>query len=204
MQNKWMFIVLVLANLLLSSSFNAFSQEARPVNQINNIKTPTEETMLLVAARITEIYHADAGTVESFVRAAVQLESRTGVAAPVVIAIAINESGFSSELFINAGNPFGIKASSPWTGKTYSKWHDDAATKFRVYYSAEEAIVDFGEFVNSRTWYADALACPSTDYACIVDGLKKTDIELGYSLNMQWDEVVLGIIEKMGLEVLSK
>lgn len=73
-----------------------------------------------------------------------------------------------------------------------------------MYYSAEEAIVDFGEFVNSRTWYADALACPSTDYACIVDGLKKTDIELGYSLNMQWDEVVLGIIEKMGLEVLSK
>jgi hypothetical protein len=45
---------------------------------------------------------------------------------------------------------------------------------------------------------------PSTDYAGIVDGLKKTDIELGYSLNMQWDEVVLGIIEKMGLEVLSK
>lgn len=103
-----MFIVFVLANLLCSFSFNAFSQEARLVNQINKATTPTEETMLLVAARITEIYHAD------------------------------------------------------------------------------------------------ALACPSTDYACIVDGLKKTDIELGYSLNMQWDEVVLGIIEKMGLEVLSK
>jgi hypothetical protein len=92
MQNKWMFIVLVLANLLCSYSFNAFSQEARQVNQTNQASTPTEETMLLVAARITEVYHADAGTVESFIRAAVRLESRTGVAAPVVIAIAINES----------------------------------------------------------------------------------------------------------------
>jgi hypothetical protein len=92
MQNKWMFIFLVLANLLFSFSFDSFSNEARQVNQINNTTIPTEETMLLVAARITEIYHADAATVESFVRAAVRLESRTGVAAPVVIAIAINES----------------------------------------------------------------------------------------------------------------
>jgi len=41
------------------------------------------------------------------------------------------------------------------------------------------------------------------DYACVIDGLKKTDTEPGYSLNPQWDEAVLAIIEKIHLESLA-
>jgi flagellum-specific peptidoglycan hydrolase FlgJ len=204
MQYKWQIIISIQVNLCIFFALSAFSQSAQLINSGNNVKFPTEETMILVAARIAATYHADPATVEAFVRAAVKMESRIGIAAPVVIAIAINESGFNSFLFQNSGNPFGIKASSPWSGDTFAKWHDDTITKFRVYHSPEEAILDFGQFVNSRSWYADALACPSTDYTCIVDGLKKTDTQLGYSMNMNWDEVVLGIIGKVGLEVLSK
>jgi flagellum-specific peptidoglycan hydrolase FlgJ len=204
MQYKWQIIISIQVSFVLFMATNLFSQAAEPIHPVMNTRGPSNETIILVAARISSTYHADPATVEAFVRAAVKMESRIGIAAPVVIAIAINESGFNSFLFENSGNPFGIKASSPWSGDTFAKWHDDTITKFRVYHSSEEAILDFGQFVNSRSWYADALACPSTDYTCIVNGLKKTDTQLGYSMNVNWDEVVLGIIGKVGLEVLSK
>lgn len=156
-----------------------------------------------ISNRIAVLYNADAATVQSYVQAAVDLESRTGIAAAVVIAIAIHESSFSSPLFSNSGNPFGIKASKPWTGATFSKFHDGEETKFRSYSSPEEAVTDFGDFINSRKWYVDALACSTVNYRCIVDGLKKTDQEVGYSMNPNWDEAVLGIIQKIGLQALD-
>ncbi len=155
-----------------------------------------------VAARIASLYGADEKIVESFVEAAVNLENHSGIAAPIVIAIAIHESSFKSELFLNAGNPFGIKASSPWTGPTYTKQQDIEESKYRMYGSPEEAVEDFCNFIKSRTWYADALSCPLDDYRCVLDGLKKTDSELGYSTNPGWDEAVLGIIEKLKLQTL--
>lgn len=164
---------------------------------------PRNNKVTEVSARIASMYGVDGQMVEDFVQAAVNLESRTGIAAPVVIAIAIHESGFNSYLFTNTGNPFGIKASKPWTGPTFSMWHDGEETKFRVYGSAAEAVLDFGEFVHSRTWYADALSCPMDDYPCVIDGLKKTETESGYSMNPQWDEGVLAVIEKAGLQDLA-
>lgn len=156
-----------------------------------------------ISARIATLYRVDTATVERYVQAAVNLESRIGIAAPVIIAIAIHESSFKSLLFLKAGNPFGIKASSPWVGPTFSKWDDGAETKFRVYASPEEAIWDFGNFIKSRVWYADVLDCPAEDSRCVVDALKKTETELGYSMNPDWDEAVLGIIKKMGLQALA-
>lgn len=156
-----------------------------------------------ISARIATLYRVDTSVVERYVQAAVNLESRIGIAAPVVIAIAIHESSFKSLLFIEAGNPFGIKASLPWVGPTFSKWDDGAETKFRVYASPEEAIWDFGNFIKSRAWYADVLDCPMDDSRCVIDALKKTETELGYSMNPGWDEAVLGIIKKMGLQALA-
>jgi flagellum-specific peptidoglycan hydrolase FlgJ len=155
-----------------------------------------------VSARIATLYGAEAKVVERYVQASINLESRTGMAAPVVIAIAIHESSFKSELFLNGGNPFGIKASKPWVGPTYSKWQDGVETKYRLYASPEEAIWDLSNFVKSRTWYADALDCPIDDARCVIDGLKRTEQEPGYSTDPNWDEAILNIIQKVGLQAL--
>lgn len=156
-----------------------------------------------VSERISTTYGADAYTVESFVQAAVAQESETGLPASVVIGIAVYESGFNSYLFQHSGNPFGIKAGKDWTGPVFSKWDDGEETPFRIYISPEEAVQDLGRFVQARGWYADALACPASDYACVVEGLKKTDTEPGYSTNPEWDERVIEIIERLGLQELS-
>ena len=155
-----------------------------------------------ISVKIATLYQVDNALVERFVQAAVNLETRIGISAPVTIAIAIHESSFKSPLYMNAGNPFGIKASKPWIGPTFSKWDDGAETKFRVYASPEEALWDFGNFIKSRDWYADVLDCPFDDSRCVIDALKKTENELGYSMNPFWDEAVLGIIENMGLQGL--
>ncbi|HRI61464.1 MAG TPA: glucosaminidase domain-containing protein, partial [Saprospiraceae bacterium] len=190
---------------LTVSLFVATSTTGQSARQSETLTTdaPLSSSVQETSARIAKMYNADLETVQAFVQAAVDLESRTGIAAPVVIAIALHESGFNSYLFINTGNPFGIKASKPWDGPTFSMWHDDEETKFRVYYSAVEALLDFGNFVHSRTWYADALACSMDDYPCVIDGLKKTDTEAGYSMNPNWDEGVLAVIEKVGLQELA-
>ena len=155
-----------------------------------------------VSARIATMYGGDVQVVERFVQVAIDLESRIGVSAPVIIAIAIKESRFKSELFDHTGNPFGIKASKPWVGPTYCKWEDGEEIKYRVYASPEEAIRDFGDFVKSRTCYSDVLDCPIDDSRCVIDGLKKTDAEPGYNMNPNWDEAVMEIIQKVGLQSL--
>lgn len=156
-----------------------------------------------VSYQIATMYGADVNTVEPYVQAAVNYEDEIGIPASVVIGIAVYESSFKSYLFQNTGNPFGIKAGKDWTGPTFSKHDDGADTPFRVYSSAEEALLDFGAFVRARGWYADALTCPRYDYVCVVDGLKKTDAEPGYSTNPVWDERVIETIEKLGLQALS-
>jgi flagellum-specific peptidoglycan hydrolase FlgJ len=157
----------------------------------------------LISNRIASLYGADEQVVERFVQAAVALERNSGISASVVIAIAIHESSFTSPLFLKTGNPFGIKASNPWKGPTYIKWHDDEATAFRVYDSPNEAVIDLGSFIAGRTWYSDALNCNIDDYLCVLDGLKKTPTEPGYSMNPNWDEAVAQIIQKLELNSLE-
>jgi flagellum-specific peptidoglycan hydrolase FlgJ len=167
--------------------------------------TPAQDItqVQLVSARIATMYGADKQVVQSYVQAAVNLEGRTGVPASVVIAIAILESSFTSYLFTNTGNPFGIKASKPYDGMTFSVMDDGAMTEFRVYPNASEAILDFGKFIKSRAWYADAMACSLDNFPCVVEGLKKTETQNGYSQNPLWDKEVLDLIQKVGLQSLS-
>jgi flagellum-specific peptidoglycan hydrolase FlgJ len=201
MCNRTGYLVIVMLCLSTSLFHSGKLTAQSEMGERYNADAPLVDDVPTVSARIATLYKVDIQIVERYVQAAVNLESRIGIAAPVVIAIAIHESSFKSELFVNAGNPFGIKASAPWVGPTYSKWDDGKETKFRVYGSPEEAIWDFGTFVKSRIWYADVLDCPIDDARCVIDGLKKTEYELGYSTNPNWDEAIMDIIQK--LELLS-
>jgi flagellum-specific peptidoglycan hydrolase FlgJ len=164
---------------------------------------PLSTNVQVVSARIASMYGADEKIVETYVQAAVNLENQTGISVAVVIAIAVHESSFNSELFINSHNPFGIEASKPWKGQTFSMVHDGRKTKFRVYSSAEEAVLDLGIFIKSRTWYADARACPIDDYPCVISGLKKTKSQRGYSMNPNWGDAVLAILKRYDLQALA-
>ena len=187
--------------LTLWGSIQTNAQDLTPKTGAIDTTYPSRQVME-VSSRIALLYGADEGVVRSFVQAAIKLERRSGIAAPIVIAIAIHESSFTSPLFAFSGNPFGIKASQPWDGPSYAKWHDGEETFFRVYDSAEAAVTDFGDFINSRTWYADARNCSLDDYTCVLNGLKKTAAEPGYSMNPYWDEAILGIIDKLDLRML--
>lgn len=199
MKNKSIILILVLV-LPLWFTRIAAGQSAQTAS--DTAPLPFKGDVKSVSMRIAGSYGADTLVVERFVQAAIHLESRIGLSAPVVIAIAIHESSFKSELFTNAGNPFGIKASKPWTGPVYIKEKDPERIPYRVYGSAEEAIWDLGNFVKSRSWYADVFDCPMDDSRCVIDGLKKTEFEPGYSTNPGWDEAIMTIIQKCRLQEL--
>ena len=202
MNNNNVFRSIFILYFIISSFLTAnLSGQASKNDTCIAIK-PTEDSVIALSNRIAIVYGADAQVVERFVNAAIDIELETGITAIVVIAIAIHESSFKSALFINAGNPFGIKASDDWKGATYTKQDDGVASQFRVYPSPEAAVRDFGIFVNSRAWYTDALMCEKENYLCVVDGLKKTDTELGYSSNPLWDEAIIDIIAKVRLQHL--
>ena len=196
------FTATLLMNFFFVLKYSSAQQDEPDLNE-NSIQATTGANIHDISYQIATMYGADVGTVESYVQAAVTYEDQIGIPASVVIGIAVYESSFNSYLFQNTGNPFGIKAGRDWTGPTFSKWDDGEETPFRVYNSPEDALLDFGLFIKSRGWYADALSCSSDDYVCVVDGLKKTDTEPGYSTNPEWDEKVVAMIEKLGLQALA-
>ncbi|MEY3239071.1 MAG: hypothetical protein RIR11_509 [Bacteroidota bacterium] len=202
MNNNNVFRSILVLHFIISSFLTVILSGQTSKNDTCIAINPTQDSITALSSRIAILYGADAQVVEQFVQAAIDIEFETGITAIVIIAIAIHESSFKSVLFVNAGNPFGIKAGSDWPGATYTKEDDGAASKFRVYPSPEAAVRDFGLFVNSRTWYTDALTCDKENYLCVVNGLKKTDTELGYSSNPLWDEAIIGIITKVGLHHL--
>lgn len=145
-------------------------------------------------------YRCDPETVVEYWKAICEHQYDIGVPAPVIMAIALNESSFKSQLFAYTKNPFGIKASNPWDGPTYEMWHDNEITLFRVYATAEEAILDLKDLIRNRWWYTDALSCPFDDFGCFVEGLKMTSEEPGYALDPNWDENILRLVEENNLE----
>ncbi|MEI6410706.1 MAG: glucosaminidase domain-containing protein [Bacteroidota bacterium] len=198
MKNK----TILLFSLTFLLSIHLAGQPAdHPVyNEVKTINGPVQ----LVSSRISIAYSADEQVVESYVQAAVSYAEQTGIAAPVVIAIAIHESSFNSFLFTNTHNPFGILASKPWIGPTFSKIEAGKEIKYRVYDSAEAAVLDLGNFVQSRVWYADARSCGLDQYTCVIEGLMKTNLEPGFSMDPNWGQAVMGIIVKMELDQLDQ
>lgn len=196
------FTTFLLVNFMFAlKHLNAQSGEADTTD--NQVFQRWNYKVMDVSNRIATTYNADYYTVESFVWAALEYEEQIGIPATVVIGIAVYESSFTSYLFQHSGNPFGIKAGKDWAGPTFTKHDDGADTPFRMYISPEEAVLDFGQFIRARNWYNDARVCPRSDYRCVVEGLKKTDFEPGYSSNPEWDERLLEIIERLELQGLS-
>lgn len=119
------------------------------------------------------------------------------ISVEVRIAQAILESASgSSELAKNAKNLFGIKASAPWNGKSYSKLsgevingeYGDYRSNFRAYNSFEDSIKDHAGFFTSTAHRANVAykkaidAVSPEEEARALTGVYATDPKYGEKL----------------------
>ncbi len=159
-----------------------------------------------VAQMVSDSFGAPVDLVEAFIREAKELERDEGVPATAFIGIAILESaGFTSYLYQNAKNPFGMRATKIWKGPTFVMWHEGEDAHFRKYEDARGAVRDFAAFLNSRKWFRDALACGTSDLECFLTAMSPDPIkkEPGYAADPQWANKVRRVIKKNGLDRLS-
>ena len=159
-----------------------------------------------VAQIISDSFGAPVTLVEEFIREAKAMEHDEGVPATAFIGIAILEStGFTSYLYKEAKNPFGMRATKIWHGATFTMWHEGADAPFRKYSSPKEAVRDFAAFLNSRQWFRDALACPTTDLECFLKAMSadKGKKEPGYAADPEWANKVRRVIKQYKLDLLK-
>ena len=159
-----------------------------------------------VAQMISDSFGAEIPLIEEFIREAKKLEKEKKVPATAFIGIAILEStGFTSYLYQNAKNPFGMRATSIWKGPTFVMFHEGKDSKFRKYTTPRDAVQDFAVFLNSRKWFRDAFKCSPTDIECFLKGLtanwKKR--EPGYASDPEWPNKVRRVIKTYQLETLK-
>lgn len=163
-------------------------------------------TLRLVAQMISDSFGADVALIEEFIIEAKQLERDESIPATAFIGIAILEStGFTSYLYQNAKNPFGMRATSIWKGPTFVMFHEGADSPFRKYNTPGEAVRDFAVFLNSRKWFRDALKCKATDVECFIKGLSANwkKKEPGYASDPEWPNKVRRVIKTYKLETLK-
>lgn len=157
-----------------------------------------------VARQIAATYGASSQQVEAFLLAALDLEKEQGLPAAAIIGIALLESGgFTSYLFVNSNNPFGIKATKPWDGPAFNMFHEGKTTPFRFYEQPDEAVRDFAALLRSRRWFADALEC-DRNINCFLEGLCASGKEPGYSRDPKWRAKILNLIDRFQLDVMSR
>lgn len=160
-----------------------------------------------VAQMISDSFGADIPLIEEFIYEARQLEKEKKVPATVFIGIAILEStGFTSYLYQNAKNPFGMRATSIWKGPTFVMFHEGRDSKFRKYDSPRDAVQDFAVFLKSRKWFRDAFKCPVSDLECFINGLSANwkNREPGYASDPEWPNKVRRVIKTYKLETLKE
>ena len=189
--------LLFLLNLLTPYSIFAQSAPTRPELDLASIRK--------VAKVVSDSFGAPVTLVEEFILEAKQMEREEGVPATAFIGIAILEStGFTSYLYKNAKNPFGMRATKIWHGSTFVMWHEGADAPFRKYNNPKEAVRDFAAFLNSRKWFRDALACPTSDLECFLKALSANPAkdEPGYAADPEWPNKVRRVIKEYGLERL--
>lgn len=159
-----------------------------------------------VAQMLSDSFGAEVALIEEFIREARQLEKDKKVPATVFIGIAVLEStGFTSYLYQNARNPFGMRATSIWKGPTFVMYHEGRDSKFRKYNTPREAVQDFAVFLNSRKWFHDAFKCPPSDVECFIKGLSPNwkKREPGYASDPEWPNKVRRVIKKYNLDTLK-
>lgn len=158
-----------------------------------------------IAKMVSDSFGAPVALVEEFIREAKALEKDEGIPATVFIGIAILEStGFTSYLYREAKNPFGMRATKIWHGPTFVMFHEGADAPFRKYDSPREAVRDFNHFLESRKWFQDALKCPVDDVDCFLNGLSANAAkkEPGYASDPEWPNKVRRVIKTYKLAQL--
>jgi flagellum-specific peptidoglycan hydrolase FlgJ len=193
--------------LLLLLAVPSFAQKKVSPSKKAVVKAPPELSSDLkdVARVVSDSFSSNPATVERFMQEALLLEKEEKVPATFFIGLAILESaGFSSFLYKNANNPFGMKATKEWKGEKFMMWHEGQMTAFRQYAGPREAVRDFSKFLRSRKWYRDALACPARDYDCFLEGLKANPEkkEPGYARDPEWANKIRRVITKYRLTEL--
>jgi len=159
-----------------------------------------------VAQMISDSFGAPVALVAEFIREAKAMEYDEGIPAKAFIAIAILEStGFTSHLYQNAKNPFGMRATKIWRGQTFTMWHEGEDALFRRYNSPRDAVRDFAAFLNSRKWFQDALLCPTDDAECFLTALSANSAkkEPGYASDPYWPNKVRRVMKTYQLHRLN-
>lgn len=186
------------------------SQDAVPSTTILFAKKSADQidsiAVRAIAQMISDSFGAEVALIEEFIREARQLEKDEKVPATAFIGIAILEStGFTSYLYQNAKNPFGMRATSIWKGPTFVMYHEGRDSKFRKYTSPRAAVQDFAVFLNSRKWFRDAFKCQPSDVECFIKGLSANwkKREPGYASDPEWPNKVRRVIKTYQLDTLK-
>ena len=124
-----------------------------------------------------------------------------GIPASITMGQAILESGYGNGYLARvANNHFCIKCKGSWTGATITHADDNPDDCFRVYDSAEESFRDHADFLNSGSRYDFLFSYDADDYKNWAKGLKKA----GYATAPDYDDRLIGIIERYNLHLLDK
>lgn len=195
-----------LSSLLIALFVSPAFSQLKAAAPAEPVKTkPAATPFTAVAQMISDSFGAPVKLIEEFIREAKSLEKDEGIPATLFIGIAILEStGFTSYLYKNALNPFGMRATKIWHGPTFIMFHEGADAPFRRYDNPRDAVRDFKSFLASRRWFSDALLCPVSDVECFLKGMsadpKKR--EPGYASDPEWANKIRRVIRTYKLESL--
>jgi flagellum-specific peptidoglycan hydrolase FlgJ len=177
--------------------------QKKSLAHVSYVKNNTPATFNSVAQMVSDSFGAPVELIEEFIREAKALEKDEGIPATAFIGIAILEStGFTSYLYKQALNPFGMRATKIWQGPTFVMFHEGADSPFRKYDSPRQAVRDFNSFLEKRRWFNDAIQCPPTDIEYFLSGMSanKTKKEPGYASDPEWPNKVRRVIKTYKLD----
>ncbi|MBL1279061.1 MAG: glucosaminidase domain-containing protein [Fluviicola sp.] len=138
--------------------------------------------------------------VDQWSAVAVEQMHEFGIPASITMAQAILESASgNSDLARKGNNHFGIKCHG-WKGKKMYKDDDNKDDCFRVYKSADKSFQDHSDFLKKYKRYAFLFNYQTDDYKSWAKGLKKA----GYATNPKYPNLLITIIEDLGLDELDK
>lgn len=134
--------------------------------------------------------------IEKYKGIAIQEMKKHGIPASITLAQGGLESAWgNSELAVKANNHFGIKCHD-WQGATYRKNAEIPRECFRKYDSPEQSYRDHSNFLRYRDRYSFLFDLKQTDYKGWAKGL----LAAGYATNKKYPSLLIGIIEKYGLD----
>lgn len=125
-----------------------------------------------------------------------------GILPSLCIAQACVESAYgTSELAVNANNLFGIKASSGWSGRTYTKqtqeWDGSKyitiSAAFRAYDTMVACVEDYLTKLTTMDRYTNLVGCTDIETAC------RLIREDGWATSPTYTETLLSVVDKYNL-----